>query len=205
VANHQYLFNKNDEYYTKPYAVEPIVKFVKRGAVVWCPFDKPESNFVKVFKENGYNVIHSHIDEGKNFFEYEPSSYDVIVSNPPYSRREAVFERLFTLGKPFAMLVNMAGIFDSKKRFSMFAENPFEFLVFDRRVDYQRQDNKKTSPPYLSIYICSRLLPQQMVFSKLPRLTKRAPDLWDSAPLQALSTPEADTPAGHLSTPPTSG
>ena len=36
-------------------------------------------------------------------------------------------------------------------------------------------------------------------------LTKRAPDLWDSAPSQALSTPEADTIAGHLSTPPTSG
>jgi len=36
-------------------------------------------------------------------------------------------------------------------------------------------------------------------------LTQRAPDLWDSAPLQSLSTPEADTPAGHLSTPPTSG
>ena len=35
--------------------------------------------------------------------------------------------------------------------------------------------------------------------------TKRAPDLWDSAPLPALSTPEADTPAGHLPTPPTSG
>ena len=36
-------------------------------------------------------------------------------------------------------------------------------------------------------------------------LTKRAPDLWDSAPLPSLSTPEADSPAGHLSTPPTSG
>ncbi len=36
-------------------------------------------------------------------------------------------------------------------------------------------------------------------------LTQRTPDLWESAPLPSLSTPEADTPAGHLSTPPTSG
>jgi len=35
--------------------------------------------------------------------------------------------------------------------------------------------------------------------------TQRAPDLWDSAPLESESTPEADSPAGHLSTPPTSG
>lgn len=31
------------------------------------------------------------------------------------------------------------------------------------------------------------------------------PTCGDSAPQEALSTPEADTPAGHLSTPPTSG
>lgn len=36
-------------------------------------------------------------------------------------------------------------------------------------------------------------------------LTQRAPDLWDSAPLEEESTPEADTPAEVLSTPPTSG
>jgi hypothetical protein len=48
--------------------------------------------------------------------------------------------------------------------------------------------------------------PQDMVLERIKRLlTKRAPDLWDSAPLQSLSTPEADTPAGHLSTPPTCG
>ena len=48
--------------------------------------------------------------------------------------------------------------------------------------------------------------PQEMVLERIKRLlTRRAPDLWDSAPLQSLSTPEADSPAGHLSTPPTSG
>ena len=34
-------------------------------------------------------------------------------------------------------------------------------------------------------------------------LTKRAPDLWESAPLPALSTPEADLPAKHCPRPPT--
>jgi hypothetical protein len=36
-------------------------------------------------------------------------------------------------------------------------------------------------------------------------LTKRAPDLWDSAPFQALSTDGANPAPEHLSTPPTSG
>ena len=48
--------------------------------------------------------------------------------------------------------------------------------------------------------------PQEKVIERIKRLlTQRAPDLWDSAPLESESTPEADTPAGHLSTPPTSG
>lgn len=36
-------------------------------------------------------------------------------------------------------------------------------------------------------------------------LTKRVPDLWDSAPFQSLSTLKANPLAEHLSTPPTSG
>jgi len=36
-------------------------------------------------------------------------------------------------------------------------------------------------------------------------LTKRTPDLWDSAPSQAFSTLKANSLAEHLSTPPTSG
>lgn len=48
--------------------------------------------------------------------------------------------------------------------------------------------------------------PQEKVIERMKRLlTQRAPDLWDSAPLESESTPEADTPAEHLSTPPTSG
>ena len=48
--------------------------------------------------------------------------------------------------------------------------------------------------------------PQEKVIERVKRLlTQRAPDLWDSAPLESESTPEADTPDGHLSTPPTCG
>ena len=48
--------------------------------------------------------------------------------------------------------------------------------------------------------------PQEKALERIKRLlTQRVPDLWDSAPLQSLSTPEANPPAEHLSTPPTSG
>lgn len=52
------------EMYTPFYAVEPIIKYIPKSMKIWCPFDKGWSAFVQSFKENGYNVTNSHIDEG---------------------------------------------------------------------------------------------------------------------------------------------
>ena len=41
-----YPLGNNDEVYTPDYAVYPILKFVPRNSIVWCPFDTSESKFV---------------------------------------------------------------------------------------------------------------------------------------------------------------
>lgn len=61
--------SKNDEFYTPSYAIEPIMKYVKTGSTIWCPFDTEDSLFVKNFENAGCNVIHSHINNGEDFFE----------------------------------------------------------------------------------------------------------------------------------------
>ena len=96
--NHEFAqdkINKSDEFYTLDYAIKPLLKYIPSDKTIWCPFDKEESNFVKLLRENGNTVIYSHIEEGKNFFEYEPQNYDMIISNPPYSLRTPILERLF--------------------------------------------------------------------------------------------------------------
>lgn len=112
-ANIGYLTAKtdkaSDEVYTPVYAVKPLIKYIKNfnpNATIWCPFDLEFSNYVKIFEEEGFKVIRSHIDEGQNFFYYEPEEhYDVIISNPPFSCKDAVLKRLSELGKPYAMLL----------------------------------------------------------------------------------------------------
>ena len=91
--NHEFAqdkINKSDEFYTLEYAIKPLLKYITSGKTIWCPFDKEESNFVKLLRENGNNVIYGHIEEGKNFFDYEPKYYDYIISNPPYSLRTPI-------------------------------------------------------------------------------------------------------------------
>ena len=95
-----------DEVYTPFYAVDPLVKYIPKEWTIWMPFDEEWSAFYQTFKERGYNIIRSSIKDGKSFFEYEPSErYDCIISNPPFSKKDMVLQRLDKLGKPFAVLL----------------------------------------------------------------------------------------------------
>lgn len=46
-------FNATDEWYTPKNAVEMILPYVKSYKTIWCPFDKPHSEYVKVFTTGG--------------------------------------------------------------------------------------------------------------------------------------------------------
>lgn len=122
MAQIHFQFDKRDEYFTPAYAVYPIMKRLKPGAVIWCPFDTADSAYVKVFSRNGFQVIYGHIQTGQDFFQVDVPDCDYIISNPPYSLKNQVLERLYTIEKPFAMLINFQGIFDSQQRFRMFKE-----------------------------------------------------------------------------------
>ncbi len=159
----------NDEYYTPRYAITPLLKYLNRGGVIWCPFDTAESNYVKLLQENGYEVIHSHINEGKDFFDASVPNCDYIISNPPYSVKTQVFERLFEIGKPFAMLVGVVGLFESQRRFNMFRLNKFEIMYFNLRVSYFDDNRNFKSPPFSSVYVCHNILPKQIVFETIEK------------------------------------
>lgn len=162
----------NDEFYTPRYAVEPILKYLKPKSLVWCPFDTEDSYFVKVLSENGHEVIHSHLDEGHNFFDYHVSC-DYIISNPPYSIKAQVFKELFSRKIPFAMLVGVAGLFESQQRFDMFKTNLFEIMFMNRRIAYFKdfsEQKPSLNPPFSSVYLCSQILPKQIVFEEISKI-----------------------------------
>lgn len=98
----QYGFQKNDEYSTPAYAVYPIAKRLRPNTIVWCPFDMKESQFVKVLSESGFEVIYGHIDTGQDFFQVDVPKCDYVISNPPYSKKSAVINRLYEIGIPFS-------------------------------------------------------------------------------------------------------
>lgn len=61
-----YSAGGNDECYTPAYGVEPILKYIPKGAVVWCPFDTKDSEFVKQISKTN-KVIATHLRGGRTF------------------------------------------------------------------------------------------------------------------------------------------
>lgn len=140
------------------------------GITIWCPFDTNESLFVKRFRERGYNVIATHIANGEDFFEIDIPDCDYIISNPPYSRKGDVLQKLFEIGKPFAMLVGVVGLFESQKRFEMFKNNEFEIMYMNKRIAYFKnysEQKPSLNPPFSSVYICKDILPKTIVFEEV--------------------------------------
>lgn len=167
---HEVAKSKNDEYYTPLYAIKPIAKYIKPKSIIWCPFDKEESLYVKYFKKLGHSVINTHIENGEDFFKMKIPKCDYIISNPPFSKKIQVLEKLFEIGIPFAMLVGDLGLFASKKKYEMFKNNKFELMYLDKRVSYFNNEiGDKMNPPFLSIYVCSNMLPNQIIFEEIEK------------------------------------
>lgn len=157
-----------DEYYTPKYAVNAIVPYLKKFKKIWCPFDKEDSQFVKVLKDNGFAVTYGHIETGQDFFSYDrvPDGCDCVVSNPPFSKRQGIIERLYGFNVPFALIMNFNGLFDSKKRWEMFKDNGVEILVpLGRMAFVSKEKGKLNSPNFQSVYVCHGILDNQIEYA----------------------------------------
>jgi len=168
--------SKNDEFYTPLYAVKPMEKYISPSSIIWCPFDTEESIFVKRFRELGHKVLATHINDDFDFFRLNPpENCDYIISNPPYSLKTEVLQRLFDLKIPFAMLVGVVGLFESQRRFDMFKNNDFEILYMNRRIAFFKSFEEQipsVNPPFSSVYICHKILPKQIVFEEIIKKKK---------------------------------
>jgi len=157
-----------DEAYTPAYGVTPILKYIPKDAVVWCPFDTEESEFVKQIGEQN-EVIYSHIDDGCDFLTYEPEyhNWDVIVSNPPFTNKRKFFERALSFNKPFALIMTNTWLNDSAPK-QLFKDKDLQLLMFDKRMKFHSPDGRPNDKiTFSSSYYCWNFLPKQIIMEQL--------------------------------------
>lgn len=155
-------FNVQDEYKTPkllitmifPYLDKWRVEFItehKREPIFWLPFDTSDSNYYKLFTNKGYKVVRSHLNDGKDFFSWQPNQFDLIVSNPPFSTKDKIFTRcIYELKRPFVLLMNMMAINYQNIGGIFSAVNPkIQFIIPDKKVSF---DGNTSS--FCSGYVC---------------------------------------------------
>jgi hypothetical protein len=161
-----YTQGANDECYTPDYAVTPILEYIPKDKIVWCPFDTEESEFVKQIRKTN-EVVYSHIDAGQNFFHYEPDKWDLIVSNPPFTNKRKIFERALSFNKPFALIMTNTWLNDSAPKV-LFENKDLQLLMFDKRMNFLQKNKQQTSKiTFSSSYYCWNFLPKQIIMKKL--------------------------------------
>ena len=81
-----------DEFYTPSEAVRMIVPFIPPNVkTIWECTAVEGSQIVEVLRSLGYTVIATHMNDGFDFFRYEPPSYHMNITNPPYSLKDKFF------------------------------------------------------------------------------------------------------------------
>lgn len=155
-------FSTNDEMYTPPCLVQGLLPFISNVIIephgsritrIWCPFDNGKSEFVKILKGNNFDVIFGDLKTGKSFFSCKYPEFDISVSNPPFSLKLNVFKRLFSIGKPFAMLMNMMAVNYQEIGDIFYNQKiPPQFIIPDKKVSF----NGKTSS-FCSGYVTWKL------------------------------------------------
>ena len=163
----------NDEKFTPEYAVLPIIKYLPKEKIIWCPFDTKNSEFVIALKESGFDVVYSHICKGQDFLEYEPEKWDIIISNPPFSNKKRMFERCLEFDKPFGLLMSNLWLNDSSPS-KLFKQKELQLLLFNRRIQY----DEKNRIPFGSSYFCHKLLPKQIIFEELELVKGQYSRMW---------------------------
>ena len=166
--------NGGDEQYTPRYGVEVLLPHIQhlKDKIIWLPFDREDSQFVKVLTENGFKVVYSHIDYGQNFLTYEPENWDIIISNPPYKNKRVYWERALDLKKPFALLLPLNILSDSVINTTMKErerEREFQLLIPSKRMRFYNVKTGETGnqPTFKASYFGVNIFKEQIILQEM--------------------------------------
>ena len=163
----QNLDKNNDDYNTPPEVWENIKEYLPVGDdyVVWEPFFNSDSKSPCHLSKLGCNVLYSNVD----FFNSKPSCVTHIVTNPPFSCKEKVFERLYSLDLPFVVILPVHSL--CTRFIKKYFKNKLQLIIPNTRLHFERIDTKTNvrrtikRTPFDSIYGCYMMgLPRDVIW-----------------------------------------
>ena len=148
---------ESDECYTPGEAIAPMLEFLDSTKIYYDCTSGESSNMVDFLNSNGFVCLSS----GKRNFLTDdiPSNVDVVITNPPYSKKDKFIKRCYELGKPFALLLPVSAL-QGQVRGKLFDKHGVEILALNKRIDF----TDKGSPHFGVAWFCHNLLPEKLMF-----------------------------------------
>ena len=139
---HTKTFTKHDDYCTPKHAWEDIKQFIPKKKI-WEAFycDGTSGNHLT---ELGFDVIH----EERDFFTEPPDNYDIIVSNPPFSRTKEILKQLLIYDKPFILIMPSSKINTSYMR--EWKDKGLQIIIPRKRIHFIKLIDGKVPEGYKS-------------------------------------------------------
>jgi len=162
---HTKTFAVYDDYATPASAWEAVAQYVPKGVTIWEPFYLDGSSG-DTWERLGWDVIH----DGTDFYTHTEAPGDVIISNPPYSDKARVFERLKQLDKPFMMLCPSSMLCTQYIRRTFGDDpDPLQVIIPRKRIQFLKSVEGEMIKPgacnFDCFYYCWRLnLPREIVW-----------------------------------------
>lgn len=163
-----HVSDPRDRCETPAYALDPLLPFLRPGWHIWEPACG-SGRIVRALEEQGYMVRGSDILGGDDFFRFQPSAWDALVTNPPYSIKPQWIARCYHLGRPFALLVPVETIGTGTVQ-RMMETHGAELLLLDKRVNfYMPEGSGNSGAQFPVLWFCWQMLPAPIVYGKIVR------------------------------------
>ena len=152
---------------TPNHAWEDIKHFIPKDKIIWEAFygDGESGKYMK--EKMNLNIIHEPID----FFDDNTlPEYDMIISNPPFSKSKEVFKRLKELDKPFIIIspsskINTSYVRENYKNKKLQIIIPRKRIHFMKHIDGKPVEGWKKACNFDCFYYCYKMnLPNDIMW-----------------------------------------
>lgn len=146
-----------DEYYTRFEDAQIIAKNLIFSPIrVWCPFNDIGSVWESVLKERGFDVVATNGD----FFNMPvPVGVSAIISNPPFTLKQQVMDRIKHLNLKFALILPFQWLNDGIP-----LEYGNQIMLFRQRMYFHTPRGVLNKPRANCFVLSNGLLRKDLIF-----------------------------------------
>jgi hypothetical protein len=168
-----------NEVYTRLIEAEKLVNYLmekglSKDKTIWCPFDLEKSNIVIALKKEGFKVVNTHIESGQDFLEFNPTfNFDIMISNPPFSKRTKFFNKINSYNKPYIMLQPIMYFNNNSMIRELVKDsNKYRFIFPNYRMGFivksgKEYSEKDKTTAFYSFWLCKDIFLNNPTFEEL--------------------------------------